>query len=165
MTTTQLKSSAVVAVALLAAAASGCGEKREAGTGTGSEGTATQASGPATGTVKVSETEYKLDPASPKVAKAGTISFEVSNDGSTEHALEIETPSGELQTKPIEPGKSTTLKADLKAGTYEWYCPIDGHKDKGMKGEIVVAGGGGGSSTTPEDNGGDSGSGGGGGGY
>ena len=165
MSTTRLKRSAVVAVALLAAAAAGCGEKREAGTGTGAAKTATQASGPATGTVKVSETEYKLDPASPKVAKAGTIQFDVSNDGATKHALEIETPSGEIETKPIEPGKSATLKADLKAGTYEWYCPIDGHKDKGMKGEIVVAGGGSGTTTTPEDdNGGDS-SGGGGGGY
>ena len=164
MSTTRLKTPAVVAVALLAAAAAGCGEKREAGTGTGG-GTATQASGPATGTVKVSETEYKLDPASPKIAKAGTIQFDVSNDGATEHALEIETPSGEIETKPIEPGKSATLKADLKAGTYEWYCPIDGHKDKGMKGEIVVAGGGGGTTTTPEDEGGGDSGGGGGGGY
>jgi uncharacterized cupredoxin-like copper-binding protein len=133
--------------------AAGCGEKRESGTGTGAAST-TQPAGPASATVKVSETEFKLDPASPRIAKAGVVEFQAKNDGATKHALEIETPDGELQTKPIDPGKSTTLKADLKPGTYEWYCPIDGHKDKGMKGEIVVAGGGGGATTTPDDKGG-----------
>jgi uncharacterized cupredoxin-like copper-binding protein len=39
----------------------------------------------------------------------------------------------------IEPGKSATLKVDItKPGTYEFYCPIDGHKQQGMKGEIKV---------------------------
>jgi uncharacterized cupredoxin-like copper-binding protein len=163
VSTARLKTpaAAVAAAARLALAAAGCGEKRESGTGTGGASTATQAAGPATGTVEVTETEFKLDPASPQIPKAGTIEFKVSNEGATEHALEIETSSGEIETKPIAPGKSATLKADLKAGTYEWYCPIDGHKDKGMKGEIVVAGGGsGGSSTTPEDSGSSSGNGG-----
>jgi uncharacterized cupredoxin-like copper-binding protein len=39
----------------------------------------------------------------------------------------------------IEPGKSATLKVDLSTpGTYEIYCPVDGHKPGGMKGEIKV---------------------------
>ena len=38
------------------------------------------------------------------------------------------------------------------------YCPIDGHKDKGMKGQLVVAGNGG-----TDENGGSSNGGGGGG--
>jgi uncharacterized cupredoxin-like copper-binding protein len=131
---------AITAAGLLAVA--GCGEKRETGTGSG----AAQAGGAAMSTVKVSETEFKLTPSAPKVAKAGAIEFQVKNDGTTEHALEVVTPDGEVKTAPIAPGKSATLKADLKAGTYQWYCPIDGHRDKGMKGQVVVAGGGGGSS-------------------
>jgi len=157
----------VAAVGILALA--GCGEKRETGTGAGSTSTtpSTTPSGPAAATVNVKETEFKLDPSSPKVAKAGVVEFKVSNAGSTEHALEVEGPSGEQRTQPIEPGKSTSLKVDLsKPGTYEWYCPIDGHKDQGMKGEITVAGGGSGTTTTPEDSGGgNSGGGGGSGGY
>ena len=30
------------------------------------------------------------------------------------------------------------------------YCPVDGHKDKGMEGTITVGGGGGGATTTDE---------------
>jgi uncharacterized cupredoxin-like copper-binding protein len=154
---------AIAAAGLLAL--TGCGEKRETGTGASTTAkTATQAAGPAAATVKVSETEFKLDPSSPKVAKAGVIEFKATNDGATKHALEIETPDGGLRTDPIEPGKSASLKADLKPGTYQWYCPIDGHKDKGMKGEIVVAGGGSGGSgggTSTDNNGGGSSGGGG----
>jgi uncharacterized cupredoxin-like copper-binding protein len=129
----------VAAAALIALA--GCGEKRV--TGTGAETTATAPAGPAASTVKISETEFKLDPASPSVPKTGVVEFQVRNDGATEHALEVEGPSGEQKTGAIAPGKSATLKVDLgKAGAYEMYCPIDGHKDKGMKGEIAVARGG-----------------------
>jgi uncharacterized cupredoxin-like copper-binding protein len=141
----------LAAAGLIALAAAGCGEKREAGTGTSTSGgtsTTPAATGPAVATVKVSETEFKLDPASPEVPKDGVVQFDVKNDGATEHALEIETPDGEFETESIAPGKSATLKADLKAGTYVWYCPIGDHKDKGMEGEISVAGGGSGS---PED--------------
>jgi plastocyanin len=117
-------------------------------------------------TVKVSETEFKLDPANPTVSKAGKVTIQVTNDGKITHALEVEGPGGEVKTAAIEPGKSTTLKANLsKAGSYEWYCPVDGHKAQGMKGEIKVAGGGGGGGSTTDDNGGSGNSGGGGGGY
>ena len=44
--------------------------------------------------------------------------------------------------------ESATLKVELnKPGTYEFYCPIDGHKQQGMKGQIKVAGGGFGSAS------------------
>ena len=93
-------------------------------------------------TVKVRETEYKLDPQNPKVAKAGVVSFEVVNSGKITHALEVEGPGAEVKTGAIAQGASATLKADLsKPGTYEWYCPIGDHKARGMKGTITVAGG------------------------
>ena len=111
-------------------------------------------------TVNVSETEFKLDPANPKVAKTGTVEFKATNDGKIDHALEVEGPDGEVKTPTITPGKSAEIKVDLsKPGRYEWYCPIDGHKDQGMKGTIVVAGGGSGGTTTSEDSGGSSGGG------
>jgi heme/copper-type cytochrome/quinol oxidase subunit 2 len=41
----------------------------------------------------------------------------------------------------VEPGASATLEADLdKPGTYTWYCPLDGHRGKGMSGSITVGG-------------------------
>jgi uncharacterized cupredoxin-like copper-binding protein len=152
---------AVPFVAVGLVALSGCGEKRETTTGGASTG------GSAPAAVTVSETEFKLDPSPAQAAKEGPVTVQVKNDGSTQHALEIEAPSGEVKTPTLAPGKSATLKVDLKAGSYEMYCPIDGHKGKGMKGEIVVGSGGGGTST--DGNGGSSNGGGnrnyGGGGY
>ena len=131
---------ALGAAGLLALA--GCGEKRETTTGAGAS-TQPAAAGPTT----ISETEYKLDPSSPEVPKTGKVAFTVKNDGTVGHALEIEGPNGEVRTGTIAPGKTATIKADLsKPGTYEMYCPIDGHKNLGMKGEIKVAGGGSGGS-------------------
>jgi hypothetical protein len=47
-----------------------------------------------------------------------------------------------------------------KAGRYEWYCPIDGHKASGTEGEMTVAdgrsGGGGGAPEGGDDSGGGS---------
>jgi plastocyanin len=121
----------------------GCGEKRETTTGAGASTQGTASGGPIT----ISETEFKLDPSSPEVPKAGPVQFTVKNDGTIDHALEIEGPNGEIKTAAIAPGKSAKVTADLsKPGTYEMYCPIDGHKANGMKGEIKVAGGGSGGS-------------------
>jgi uncharacterized cupredoxin-like copper-binding protein len=130
----------------------GCGEDEEGrvdisggATDTSTSGTSTEESsvtGTAVATVSVAETEYRLSPANPSVAKAGVVEFEVVNAGKVAHALEVEGPGGEVETDEIKPGSSATLKADLdKAGRYEWYCPIGNHKDRGMKGEITVAGG------------------------
>ncbi len=95
-------------------------------------------------TVNVSETEYKLDPSDPTV-QAGTVSFKVTNEGSVDHNLEIEGPEGEQELdQDLGPGKSGTLTVDLsKPGRYEFYCPVDGHRERGMEGEITVTGEGG----------------------
>ena len=128
----------VVAAAVVLVMA-GCGEKRE--TTTGSSGGGSASSG---APISISETEFKLTPSSAQVDKGGTVSIKVKNDGTTAHALEVEGPNGEVKTGTIAPGKSATLQADLsKPGSYEMYCPIDGHKGKGMKGEIKVGSGGG----------------------
>ena len=123
--------------------------------------TGAAASGGGGGGEKVSLTEFKITPKDASV-KAGKVTFDVSNDGSVPHALEIEGNGAEEKTDILTGGQKATLEADLKPGTYEWYCPVGDPKDRGMKGEIVVGGGssgsgGGGSSTTPEDSGDDKG--------
>ena len=159
----------MIALALLPLAA--CGEDREgsveeSGTGTTATGASTTgtsttpaaASGPVVATVRVRETEFKLDPPNPRIPKPGVVEFDVTNAGEVPHALEVEGPNGEVETETIEPGRKATLRADLsKAGTYVWYCPVGDHEKRGMKGEITVAGGGSGaaegSRTTPEGSG------------
>jgi uncharacterized cupredoxin-like copper-binding protein len=97
----------------------------------------TTASGGAGGTVAISETEYKLDPSDPTV-KAGSVTFDVSNDGTTTHNLEVEGDGVEEETDDLDAGSTGQLTVDLKPGTYEIYCSIDGHKDLGMEGELTV---------------------------
>ena len=155
---------AVLAALVLALAA--CGS--DGGSSGSSGGSSTSGSSGSSGgrggageTVKMSASEYKFDPASPKVAKAGKVKFELTNDGQAPHALEVEGPGEEVETKTINGGESASVTADLsKAGTYTFYCPVDNHRQMGMEGKITV--GGGGSATGGGD---DSGGGQGGGGY
>ena len=73
------------------------------------------------------------------------------NDGATVHALEVEGPSGEVETGDSEPGDSADLTVDL-GEAMRMYCPVDGHKDRGMEGTVAVgAGAAGGAGTTTDD--------------
>jgi uncharacterized cupredoxin-like copper-binding protein len=151
---TQRFSIAVLAVGALAVAGCGSDDKSDDSGGGGGGSSKQSAPAPSAGSssVKLSATEFKFDPASPSVKKAGTVTFTVANDGQTVHALEVEGPGEEKETPNIQPGKSATLKVDLsKDGTYEFYCPVDGHKQQGMKGEIKVGSGGSGGSSSSED--------------
>ena len=88
--------------------------------------------------VQVSATEFKFDPENPKV-KAGKVKFVMTNDGQAPHALEIEGPSGEAETKTVNGGEKASVTVNLsKPGKYTMYCPVDNHRDLGMEGEITV---------------------------
>ena len=88
-------------------------------------------------TIQISEKEYSLNASSITVPKAGTYAFEVTNDGQTAHALEIEESGGgkEEETADIQPGAKKTIEFTFSAGgSYEMYCPIDGHRQQAWKG-------------------------------
>jgi plastocyanin len=106
-------------------------------------------------TIQISEKEFSLNPSTVNVSKTGTYEFEVTNDGQITHALNIEESGegSEAESGDIGPGQTKTVRFNFsKEGTFEMYCPIDGHKDQGMKGTIVVgsAAGGAGPTTTGE---------------
>ena len=96
-------------------------------------------------TVAIKETEYKLFPSTVTLSKPGTYTFEDEDKGSTEHSLTIEgkglkSAGGEATLKQaLSPGQSGVLTVTFqKSGTYQMYCPIDGHEQMGMKGKVVV---------------------------
>lgn len=94
-------------------------------------------------TIKISEKEFSLTPSTASLAKPGTYEFDISNDGTVTHSFEVEGNGVEQKAADIQAGSTTTLRVDLtKAGSYEMYCPIDGHKQQGMKGTITVGGAG-----------------------
>ena len=96
-------------------------------------------------TIRVKESEFVLKPAEITLEKPGTYLFKAVNSGGTVHALEVEGQGIEEETEEIQPGQSAELKVKLEAGTYELYCPVDGHKEEGMEGKIIVKEGSGGS--------------------
>ena len=88
-------------------------------------------------TIAIAESDFKLDPADVE-AKAGSITFELTNDGASEHNLEVEGNGVEEVSDTIGAGDSTSFTVDLEPGTYEIYCAIGSHKDLGMEGELTV---------------------------
>jgi len=71
-------------------------------------------------------------------AQAGSVTFEVTNDGQTEHNFAIE---GHGATEMIPPGETVTLKvASLGPGEYTVVCEVAGHAGGGMTATLVVTG-------------------------
>src|SRR3954447_14410671 len=92
--------------------------------------------------VVVHESEYKLDPANTTGGIAGPIKIKIYNDGKIAHSLAVDGPNGPvILAGDVQPGQSRILGVDLdQRGTYKWYCPIDGHRAKGMSGTITGGG-------------------------
>ena len=134
---------AIAAPFLAAALIAGCGSASSSSSSSSSSTTAA-ATGGAAGAVSLTETEFKLTPASPSIAKTGQVTIDVRNSGKITHALAVLTPSGIVRTSDIAPGGSTTLTVNVsKAGSYTFYCPIDHHRQLGMHGVLVVGSSGG----------------------
>ena len=90
-------------------------------------------------TVKVNLSEWKVQ-LTPTHVPAGPVVFEVTNAGTIPHAFEVEGRGLERSTPQIRPGASASLKLDLRAGSYETYCPVgkDSHKMLGMVNHLAV---------------------------
>jgi plastocyanin len=73
-------------------------------------------------------------------AAPGKVIIRLKNPGSADfpHAVEIEGHGVEKESAIAKPGERVTVRARLKRGTYEFYCPVDGHKARGMKGKLIV---------------------------
>jgi uncharacterized cupredoxin-like copper-binding protein len=96
---------------------------------TTTQATTTQA--PAATKVAVSETEFKIA-LTPSPTKAGSYEFDVKNDGKIPHDFVVSGNGVNEKTPLLNPGQSATLKVDLKAGAYDIYCSVPGHKQAGM---------------------------------
>ena len=66
------------------------------------------------------------------------MTFNFTNKASIPHALEIEGHGIEAKTSTVTGGKSSVTIKDLKPGTYEFYCPVPGHRAAGMQGTLTV---------------------------
>ena len=71
-------------------------------------------------------------------AKAGEVTIDFDNPSPIPHNVVIEADGKELAGfEPIAEGKETE-SADLKPGTYTFYCSVPGHREAGMEGTLTV---------------------------
>jgi plastocyanin len=54
------------------------------------------------------------------------------------HAIALEGHGIDKDGKTVSPGGTSRVSVTLKKGTYEFYCPVSGHKAAGMEGKLVV---------------------------
>jgi uncharacterized cupredoxin-like copper-binding protein len=73
-------------------------------------------------------------------AKAGKVTIEMINPKTSgvPHGISIEGHGVDKDSKIVGPGKTTSVTATLKKGSYEFYCPVKGHEKAGMKGTLKV---------------------------
>ena len=71
--------------------------------------------------------------------EAGEDTIEFDNPSAVPHNVAIEDSSGKTiaETETVSEGETTTT-ADLKPGTYTFYCSIPGHREAGMEGTLTV---------------------------
>ena len=73
-------------------------------------------------------------------AKPGKVTLVMSNPSSMQHDIALK--GGGLKSpvvgKVVGKGKTSTITATLKKGTYEFYCSVPGHEQAGMRGTLTV---------------------------
>ena len=140
-------------LALLAMfAAVGCGSKNKTASTsttptTSSTSTTTSTSGGGGGagsnlTVAADASgQFKFDKTK-LTAKAGKVTITMDNPSVVPHSIAVQgsgvNKTGTGGTTGVGKGQKSTVTANLKPGTYTFYCPVDGHKAAGMKGTLTV---------------------------
>jgi uncharacterized cupredoxin-like copper-binding protein len=126
---------ALTGVALLA---TGCNSAKQSTPGGRSPKGSPGVSGSAT-TVAVTEKEFSIA-LSKSTFTPGTYTFKVTNSGKFPHNLTIQGPGVDHAASPTLPGgKSGKVTVSFRAGSYELWCSVDSHKEKGMDLKIRVA--------------------------
>jgi plastocyanin len=128
----------IATIAVLALA--GCGGDDEKASDSGSSSSSSSSSGGGgenlaiaadpSGALKFDKTEL--------TAKAGKVTITMDNPSDVPHAVEIEGNGVEEEGKTVGKGEKSIATGDLKAGTYDFYCPVGNHRAEGMEGKLTV---------------------------
>lgn len=87
--------------------------------------------------VSVSAKEYVYTPSTITVKKGENIKINFTNNGTTVHNFTI-TELG-VATKTIGPGETDSVTfAVPNTGTFTYFCSVDGHRDLGLQGKLIV---------------------------
>jgi len=117
-----------------AAAAPGEDTGRLAQVGGGPEGTARAEGGTLEIPVGVG-LAYKFADAE---APAGSLTIESVNDQPAEHNIAVDGNGVDEKGEVVSNGGTSTVKVDLEAGKYAFYCSVPGHREGGMEGVLTI---------------------------
>lgn len=99
-----------------------------------------EATGPPDERVEIEATSYAYAPARVTVGP-GTVRFVIHNAATIVHGFEVEGRGLEEEIDEIPAGATDSLTVVLdETGTYEIYCPVDDHEQRGMTGTLTVEG-------------------------
>jgi len=146
------KLAALLVLALASVALVACGSSNSTTTTSNSGGEASGGAGAEAGKESGasegagSAVEFEADPngelaytTTKASAKAGKVTIDFNNPQGLTHDVAIEDSSGKeiAKTELIGEGETSTT-ANLKPGTYTYYCTVPGHREAGMEGTLTV---------------------------
>jgi plastocyanin len=130
----------LLALGLAGALLAGCGGDDEEPAATpaataeeptaGGGGETLEVSSPADGSLVFDQTELR--------APAGAVTLDYDNPSGVPHAVAIEGNGVDAVGETVTDAKAPPLTAELKAGTYTFYCPVGQHREAGMEGQLTV---------------------------
>jgi len=124
-----------------AVAISGCGGGGEEKATPTSSPKATRTSSPTESagvlSLQADQSQLKFDK-SALSAKPGKVTIVMQNPSALPHDVAIEGNGVDVTGKTVNQGGTSTATANLKAGTYTFYCSVDNHRQAGMEGTLTV---------------------------
>jgi plastocyanin len=132
-----------ICIAIAALAVAGCGSsKKSVSPTTSPSSTTTSTPAPAGGggsklhiSADASQLKFNVSSLS---AKAGKVTITMANPSPLSHDVSIMGNGVTQKGNIVGQGGTSTVTATLKAGTYTFYCSVDGHEAAGMKGTLTV---------------------------
>lgn len=87
--------------------------------------------------IAVSAKEFAYTPSSITVSKGQTVKIDFTNNGTVAHNFTITELN--VATKTIGPGETDSVTfTPTTAGTFTFFCSVDGHRDLGLSGSLIV---------------------------
>jgi plastocyanin len=138
--------------ALLALAVAGCGSSSKSTSSSAAQAPPANTTSSATPTTSAtppggassnlqlaadSSGQLKFDKSSLS-AKAGNVTITLTNPSPVPHAISVQGNGINKGGSTVTTGGKSTVTANLKPGTYTFYCPVDGHRAAGMQGTLTV---------------------------
>jgi len=88
---------------------------------------------PATETPQADTVEVVLEDGAvelPSATAAGAVTFVVQNAGQQAHGFALSGPAEAQLDERLKAGQKATFTSELEAGSYDAYCPVEGHSKK-----------------------------------